>query len=305
MTRLLNLVLVPQTNPNGYGDFARIAELIRERCDDITPHVVLRKQLWWRQPGLLTRPTLYVAFYHARGFRPLRGVCLHGADLGKSAQYRILRDAGVRVPDWAVIEPGHRYDPGYWGSHVLVKPDRGRMGGGIRLRRTGKIRFDKDCEDGRAHLLQRFVHTGPHPVSYRVLTFLGEVLLMHRNTNIACGNALTGPDCIAELGGHNPVASSAKGRVELVLDDAIMAMAQRIARQVFPDIPLLGQDIIREASTGELYCLEVNPVGSTWHFSAPVGVAMQQANGIHFETQFGAFEITARALIEATRRLAR
>lgn len=305
MPRRLNLVLVPQTSPNGYGDFARIAGLIRQHCDDITPHVVLRKQLWWRQAALLARPTLYVAFYHARGFRPMRGACLRGEDLGKAEQYRILRDAGIRVPDWAVIKPGQRYDPSQWGSHVLVKPDRGCMGRGIRLRRAGRIRFEKDCEDGRAHLLQRFVHTGPHPVSYRVLTFLGEVLLMHRNTNIACGSALSDPACTAELGGHNPVASSAKGRVELVTDDAIMAMARRIAREAFPHIPLLGQDIIREATTGELYCLEVNPAGSTWHFSAPVGVAMQQANGIHFETQFGAFEIAARALIEATRRLAR
>ena len=297
--------MVPQKSPNGYADFARIAELVRRQCDDIMPHVVLRKQLWWRQFTLSLRPTLYVAFYHANGFRPLRGACLRGEDLGKAEQYRILRDAGIRVPDWSVIEPGRRYDPQRWGSHVLVKPDRGRMGGGIRLRRTGKIRFDKDCEDGRVHLLQHFVHTGPHPVSYRVLTFLGEVLLMHRNTNIACGNALSDVSCIAELGGHNPVASSAKGRVELVVDDEIIAMALHIARDVFPHIPLLGQDIIREAATGDLYCLEVNPIGSTWHFSAPIGLAMQQANDICFETQFGAFDIAARALIEATRRLAR
>jgi hypothetical protein len=33
---------------------------------------------------------------------------------------------------------------------------------------------------------------------------------------------------------------------------------------------LLGVDIIRESQTGQLYVLETNPYGMTWHFSSPL-----------------------------------
>lgn len=305
MKRRVHLVMIPENGMTGLSDFRHIAGIIRQRCDDVLPHVIKARHAPLLQARFWHRPTLYVGFYHARGFQPLRGECLRGESMRKSRQYRILRDAGIRVPDWCEIHPDSRFKVEDWGEHVLVKPDNGRMGGGIRLRLTRRISLAKDCPGGTPHIVQRFVHTGPLPISYRVCTLFGEVMYLMKSTNVACGNPLRDAASIKQSGGHNPVATAAKGCAELVIDGELVELARDIATRVFPRIPLLGQDFIRDSMTGEIHCLEVNPGGSTWHFSGSTGRSLQDANGFHFETQFGAFDIAARALIEAARRLAR
>ena len=97
------------------------------------------------------------------------------------------------------------------------------------------------------------------------------------------------------------MATAAKGTAELVFDDEIIAYAKQIAQTAFKDIPLLGQDIIRDMATGKLYCMEVNPYGSTWHFSSKMGAGIQSANNFDFEKQFDAFNKVAEILIQKTR----
>lgn len=288
----------------GLGDFHRIAEIIKSKCDDIIPHVMKRRTATLGQFVYAVRPSLYVAFYEAREFKPIRGVSRHGKKMTKSGQYLEMEKHGIRTVQWQTIQPDQRYQPAQWGPYVIVKPDEGRRGQDVKIRKTGRINYEKDCANHKAHLIQKFVHTGPQPVSYRALTFFGETIYLHKSTNIACGNPLNDPTRADEIGGHNPVATAAHGKAELVTDHEIIAFAKHIADTAFKDIPLLGQDIVRDLASGELYCLEVNPYGSTWHFSSDTGRAIQSGNNINFEKQFKAFDKVADILIRKTRELA-
>jgi len=303
--RKLNLILIPEKAMTGKADFRRIAAIIKGKCDDITPHVLSRRHAKLLQLLYVFRPSLYVAFYEANQFKPLRGKCLRGVNMTKSEQYRQLESCGILTVQWESISPGQTYDPAAWGPYVIVKPDSGRMGMDVRIRKTGRIRHEKDCPGGQPFLIQKFVHTGDQPVSYRACTFFGEILYLQKSTNTACGSLLNDPLCAEEMGGHNPVATSAKGSAELVYDEEIIAFARKIALTAFRDIPLLGQDIVRDLATGELYCLEVNPYGSTWHFSSRAGVGIQSANSLDFKKQFDAFDKVADILIRKTREEAR
>lgn len=105
-------------------------------------------------------------------------------------------------------------------------------------------------------------------------------------------------------GGRSIVASHVGCSIEFCHDADILALAERAAR-VFPDIPLLGVDILRDADSGQLHVVEVNSRGGCWGFSSRKATAMQQILGRPFESQFDAFARAARGLIEETRRRAR
>jgi len=303
--RKLNLILIPEKAMTGRADFLHLTELIKGKCDDIVPRVLSRRHAKFLQLLCLFRPSLYIAFYEASKFKPFRGAVFRGENLTKSEQYRQMESCGLRTVQWSSIKPDERYNPADWGPYAIVKPDTGRMGMDVRIRKTGRIHYQKDCPDGKPYLIQKFVHTGEQPVSYRACTFFGEILYLQKSTNTACGSLLNDPASSEEIGGHNPVATAAKGRAELVVDQEIIAFAKHIALTAFRDIPLLGQDIIRDLATGELYCLEVNPYGSTWHFSSRAGKGIQSANALDFEKQFNAFDKVADILIRKTREFAR
>lgn len=304
-TRKLNLVLLVQRHMSGLGDFHKIAAIIKSKCDDVIPHVTTRHHAEYQQILYSMRPSLYVAFYEANRFRPFRGKCFHGSNMTKSEQYVAMEKNGLTTLQWQKIKPDERYSPADWGTYVIVKPDVGKMGKDVKIRKTSRIHYEKDCPQQIPHLIQRFLHTGKQPESYRALTFFGEILYLQKSTNTACGSLLNDPTRPEEIGGHNPVATAAKGRAELVVDDEIISYAKQIAQTAFSDIPVLGQDIVRDPVSGNLYCLEVNPYGSTWHFSGRVGLSIQSTNGINFEKQFDAFNKVADILIHKTRQCAR
>jgi len=303
-TRKLNLVLIVQKRMTGLQDFLRIAELIKRKCEDVIPHVTTRHHAVYQQLRYLFRPSLYVAFYEANRFKPIRGRRFCGAKMTKSEQYLQMEESGLETLKWQMIQPDERYESSDWGPYVIVKPDEGKMGHDVKIRKTVRVHHGKDCETS-PHLIQRFMHTGIQPESYRALTFFGEILYLQKSTNIACGNLLNDPTRAEEIGGHNPVATAAKGRAQLVFDEEIISYAKHIAQTAFSDIPVLGQDIIRDPATGKLYCLEVNPYGSTWHFSGRVGLGIQSDNDLVFEQQFDAFNKVADILIQKTREHAR
>ena len=303
-TRKLNLILIVQKRMTGLQDFLRIAEIIKGKCEDVVPHVTTRHHAIYKQFRYLIRPSLYVAFYEANGFKPIRGRRFGGVKMTKSEQYLQMEESGLETLQWQMIKPNERYEPSDWGPYVIVKPDEGKMGHDVKIRKTGRIHYEKDCETS-PHLIQRFLHTGKQPESYRALTFFGEILYLQKSTNTACGNLLNDPTKADEMGGHNPVATASKGRAQLVVDEEIIAYAKQIAQTAFGNIPVLGQDVVRDPVTGKLYCLEVNPYGSTWHFSGSVGKAIQSNNELVFEEQFDAFNKVADILIRKTRENAR
>ena len=81
-----------------------------------------------------------------------------------------------------------------------------------------------------------------------------------------------------------------------------MLAIARLAHAAIPEVPLKGCDIIRDAGSGRLYVLEVNPGGNTWHFSSRFLAGIRARNGPDFEAQrirqFEAFRTAARVLAE-------
>ena len=293
------LILIPESSICDIGDFHAIAENIRRLVPEIRVHVVKRKHLWWRQLAYLFSPSLYVAFYEAKCFQPLRGLCLHGEALDKSEQYFRIEKAGIEVIPWQPILAGDTYRADEWGDVVIVKPDYGSEGRGVRLAKSDDVNFDDIAMNGQRHLIQKFINTGDNPCYFRALTLFGETLYLRKTTNAA-----------SQLDMHlttalpDPVANASHGIAELVHDTEVIAFAKKIAHRAFSNIPLLGQDIIRDRTSGQLFCLEVNPYGSTWNFSTATGRALQKRDNINYQNQFNAFELAARVLIEKTRLLA-
>ena len=81
----------------------------------------------------------------------------------------------------------------------------------------------------------------------------------------------------------------------------LRGVASDLARRVYPDGPLLGLDVLRECSSGRLFCCELNPWGHNWHFSSQIGRSMQRDHGLDFEGQFNAFHTAADVLIQLAR----
>jgi glutathione synthase/RimK-type ligase-like ATP-grasp enzyme len=100
------------------------------------------------------------------------------------------------------------------------------------------------------------------------------------------------------------ICSSGKAcTFQLNNDREIIELAER-AHAAFPQIAVLGVDIIREQPSGKLYVIEVNSTGGTWHFSSATGESIQRDAEINFESQFGGLRTAAQVLVEKTHQAA-
>lgn len=306
MKRRVHLVMIPENGMTGLADFRHVAGLIRQRCEDVLPHVIKARHAPLLQARFWNRPTLYVGFYEARRFTPRRGLCLRGQRLRKQEELARMQAAGTPVPDFMPYGRELSVDPGRWGEWVVIKPDQGREGNGVLLVPTRSLHRSvagMDADDGL--LVQRYVATGIHPCYQRVLTLFGEPLYCRRTVNRGVRMAEDGwppRGALADgLPGHDIVANAAHGTHSLCAEADLLAFARDNALRAFPEIPLLGQDIVRDMHDGRLYCLEVNAYGSTWHFSSPSGRRVQQTAGIDYAGQFDAFAKAADVLIAKAR----
>lgn len=119
-------------------------------------------------------------------------------------------------------------------------------------------------------ILQQFVYTGPRPVSYRVCTLFGKALHSKKYESSDDRLNLAGPAALQNdfgRGGVSIVASARGSRVEPNYDEEIIRFAEA-AHAAFPEIPLLGFDIVRETPSGKLFVLEANALGYVWYFHA-------------------------------------
>ena len=303
-----NLVLVHTPRLQTRSDFEAIGRKLADRAPDIAVfivendhrHSVTRKQA-------SRRPTLIFSPVALRAFKPLRGKIYAGCASPKFEEVTRLRDAGVRVPETVVLQPHTGLDPATWGPFTILKPNVGRQGAGVRLQRTTDVRWvdpfswpRNDPRFGRQMLAQRFVDTGPFAISYRVLTVLGQVVYCIASRSSKARPFDLDPNGEGPL--DAPVASNSGERtISFCHEDDIIAAGRETARAI-SDLPVLGVDVIREAATGQLFVLEVNPSGLTWSMSSDYGLALQRKHGIDLYSQFGALDVIADALIEATRR---
>src|SRR5581483_4359010 len=86
------------------------------------------------------------------------------------------------------------------------------------------------------------------------------------------------------------------------VEDDVLALARRTFDAI-SEVALHGCDVIREAATGRLYVLEINPGGNTWSFSSQWAALLRsELNLSDLSTQFDAWKLCARLLVERTRR---
>jgi hypothetical protein len=220
-------------------------------------------------------------------------------------EYDRLVAGNIRTPEALILRRDTKLDPSTWGLFTVLKPDTGTMSGdGVSLQRTADTRWidplswpKDDPRYSREMVAQRFIDTGPHTTCHRVTTLFGRVLW-------ATTSRWINPRTFAldETLTEQPIAANHGERtVTLNYDKDILAFGSSVA-PAFPEIPVLGVDVIRDANTGELYALEVNAGGATWHTSSGTGIAMQARNNIDVVAQFGAISVAADALIDVTRR---
>jgi len=293
-------------------DLAALAQRVEKRAPDI--EVVRagrhRTEQWKLLPHAF-RPTLTIGFGALRRRRFLSGRILHCPWIPKHEELERLRAVGIPVPDWTVIEPGTRLDPAFWGPYVVVKPSVGGHGLDIRIRRTGRVRYQPPESFPPDHMIrkgpmlaQRFVYTGSWAVSYRVCTFFSRALYCwrveqsHQKRQLESRWQFAGA---ADGGGIQIIAPSKTSTYSMVDDEEVIALAERAHRLAFPDYPYLGFDLLRDVETGELCVIEANSGGCVWHLSSRMGRSMQRAHGIDLYSQFGALDRAAERLVEATR----
>lgn len=268
------------------------------------PNSVSRKRI-------ALRPTLVVSPGPLTGFNPPRGRVYQGRPVAKLQQVKKLAAAGVRVPRTTVLGPNTRLDPAVWGPFVVVKPAdlaTASYGVGIKLSRTERVHYRPPADfpagsPGRRApmLVQQFIDSGEHVEVYRVLTLFGEPLYCQRMVSRQPRVALDADDATIE---SSIIASQAFDEVETFVSPGDVLDVARAAHAALPEVPLKGCDIMRDARSGLLYVLELNPGGNTWHFSSAFLADMRRANGPAFEQerrrQFDAMRTAARVLVEKT-----
>jgi hypothetical protein len=311
----LHLVLAYRPGWQSVEDLTAIARHVRDIDRGIQTFlmpVTLANRVSRRDAAAL--PTLIVSPGPLTELTPLRGKLYAGWPVPKFEEVRRLREAGLAVPLTAVLTPDLRLDPAVWGEIVILKPTdipTSSHGRGISLSRTNRVRFRPPEQYPEHHpgrlgpmLVQQYIDTGERLSVYRVLTLFGEPLYAQLNRSSAARVDLAAADDAIESA---VVALQAgENREGILIDDPEVIALARAAHEALPEIPLKGCDIIREASTGRLFVLELNSGGNTWHFSSNYAEPIRRIYGPEFELrrrqQFDALRTAARVLVERTRR---
>ena len=287
---MANLILVHQDTKQDRADYEEIA-----RCIDADVFIVDTKHGGVPEGRFdAAAPTLTVSPMPIKKFAPPRGRICQGFEHPKSEQYERLARLGLPFPKWVSVVPDTVLDAGEWGPYVLVKPDLGRKGAEIFIKRAGRVRYRAP-----GYLAQQFIYTGRWPVNYRVVTLFGRTLMSWRCEADHRFVPLESRWDFKARGGITVVSNKKDSRYTLAFDADVIALAEQ-AHAAFPDQPLLGTDIVRDADSGALHVIECNPRGDAWLISSAMGRMIERANGLDFAAQFGAIEIAARVLSQET-----
>src|SRR5262249_4396896 len=170
------------------------------------------------------------------------------------------------VPEWALLNEKVLPNLSQFENYVVQKPNYGGMSAEVIVVRKDQVRWRPivSWSAGRSDsmVIQRFIYTGVRPIAYRVNTLFGRVLYSTKQ-EAADGRpplfkARDLPDA-SMANGFTISATAADAQVTLSFDEEILRLAER-AHAAFPQIPLLGFDIVREFPSGKLYVLEANAI---------------------------------------------
>jgi hypothetical protein len=308
-----NLILTTISgSPETKNDLEEIAQGV-ETIDPRIRAMVLSGGLRHRlaRPYLWTRPTLTIVTKGRGpvGFWP--GKILGPKALMKSGEYGRLTEAGFPVPRWTLVTPDVVLNPEEWGPYVVEKPNYGALGAHVKIKRTDRLKFKPSDQLEETHrgrrgglLVQEFIFTGEWPESFRVYTLLGKAILCYHQTTVGRGKPLSGRWGHGKDGGPSIVSNTKQMKVTLAESDEIVSLCERAHSTAFPEIPLLGFDVVKDADSGKLYILECNSHGPTWPFLSETSLSIQQRSGVDFVSQFDGLRTCSAILAEVTPRLA-
>ncbi len=302
-----NLVIVHEPDIQDIADLESIAGEVEAAAPDIEvfvasndiPSSTTRKQAA-RRPALIYSPTVL------RRFQPARGKVYAGALIRKDVQARRLTDAGVSVPDFAILAGDFDLDPARFGPLVMVKPTGFTSHGrGIEIVRTSELAGQgwrghaAVKRAGHRPIVQRFIDTGELPSHYRVLTFFGTPIFGFRAVSTVPRPALDSPPETLAAG---PFMAKHGQRTLVAPVEADVLDLARKTFEAIPEVALHGCDLIRDKASGRLYVLEINPGGNTWSFSSTwADMLRRELRMQDLASQFDAWKTCARILIERTR----
>ncbi len=298
-----NLLLIHSPVYQGIEDFIEIQRRIGELAPDIDVRIATNGQRQsvtarWQ----VSRPSLVFSPIEVVEYQPRGGAVFAGKRLSKFEQVERLSSIGVQAPPTAVLKPDFA-SPRSWGEFLVVKPNYGGQGRNVRLVRARDLRarYAEITVNGtREYIAQPYIDhsVDGYPTEHRVLVLFGRALYCARNRR---GSKLPPLEKIADDPAET-IASNAKiygPRVRAVCDDPeIVALAER-AHLAFPELPVLGVDVLRTDS-GKLFAMEVNS-GDVWHLSSRLAGTFSRDHVRDLYAQFGALERAADALIEKTR----
>jgi ATP-grasp domain len=302
-----NLLIVHTPIAQDISDWVEVKRRIEARASDIEVRIgnneaansVTRR---WQ----VSRPSLVFSPIPLLVYRPRGGTVYAGRALSKLEQTERLARHGLPVPLTSKLTPDSALDPAQWGRYVVMKPFHGRQGEGICLVRTQDVaaRYAELTQNGtRDMLVQTYVEHAEsgYPTSYRVMTVFGNVIYSSRNSW-----AMPRTASLEEIA-RDPkgiIASNTKdfgGTARKIWNDPEIISLGEKAHAAFPEIPVLGVDVVREAGSKRLFIMEVNPKGDTWHLSSLLSKSLTEQQRRDRYEQFGALDVAARSLIEKTR----
>lgn len=307
-----NLLLIAQPEHVQLVDFLALAETVRRIAPDVQAYALWDQPYdWSRLDTSFDQPCLSVSPVPVSDFSPWRGPLLQCRRLYKSEEYRALQRVGVPLPRWGLLTPESSPELDGFGPYVVVKPDWSGKGADVKIMRRGRVRWRPPATDYTRYLqgdtgnwiYQEFIYTGPHPVSYRVTTLFGEPLWAWKIEADTTRRRLSHRYDFrqGETGGGMSIVSSGKGSRFSLLEDPELSALAISAHSAFPDIPVLGVDMVRDIDTDRLYVIEVNAGGYTWHVSSDIGRKIQHDFGFDIETRFNVRQRAAEVLAEQAR----
>lgn len=263
---------------------------------DLQP--LLKHRLW-----TLGFPTVVVSLCPMKHFFPHWAQIFHPVHYDKIQESRRLEQSGIPVPKWIAIQKGEAPDLSCFSNFVVVKPAYGSRGALVRVMRRDRVQWrelqvQERRSDTNALLAQEYIHTGPWPSSYRVVTVFGEPfyalrITAHRNRLPIEFDPLGDPRMFA---GRNIVASSKGCTMDGQVPEDVIELARRMHERAFPNLPLIAADIVRDFHSGRLYALEANTGGLNMLVTPTSGQGIKEQFGIDLCQQFGGVRAFARGV---------
>lgn len=145
-------------------------------------------------------------------------------------------------------------------------------------------------------IAQEYIHTGPWPTSYRIGTVFGEPVYAWRCVADRLRKPFDGTERNSTFFEGRTIVSSSKGcTFDLEVPEDVLELA-RLTHEAFPTVPVLGTDIIRDFETGQLYVVEVNAMGDTFHLTSDTGRKIAREFNLDLLGQFGGACAIARGI---------